>query len=188
MSDLHQQAAVGRYRYVSPLGDIDYLADGALLALGFVEHWDKLSPYIQRYLPDAADAPVQYGGPFDDALQAYFAGDTAALDALPIRLYGSEFQQRVWSGLREIPAGETRSYKAQAEVLGDVKAIRAVASANGKNPLALVLPCHRVIGSDGSLTGYAGGLERKAALLKLEGADLIAQPGSSNGLQSALDL
>lgn len=81
---------------------------------------------------------------------------------------GTAFQQRVWMSLRDIPFGKTRTYLEQAKILGDVKAIRAVAAANGKNPLWIVLPCHRVIGSDGSLTGYAGGLWRKKWLLEHE--------------------
>ena len=81
---------------------------------------------------------------------------------------GTEFQQKVWQSLVEIPYGKTRTYLEQSKVLGDVKAIRAVASANGKNPLWIVVPCHRVIGTDGSLTGYAGGLWRKKWLLEHE--------------------
>ncbi|WP_091428584.1 methylated-DNA--[protein]-cysteine S-methyltransferase [Flavobacterium degerlachei] len=81
---------------------------------------------------------------------------------------GTDFQQKVWQSLLEIPYGKTRTYLEQSKILGDVKAIRAVASANGKNPLWIVIPCHRVIGSDGSLTGYAGGLWRKKWLLEHE--------------------
>lgn len=81
---------------------------------------------------------------------------------------GTDFQQKVWKGLLEIPYGKTMSYQELSKKLGDIKAIRAVASANGKNPLWIVIPCHRVIGTDGSLTGYAGGLWRKKALLELE--------------------
>jgi methylated-DNA-[protein]-cysteine S-methyltransferase len=81
---------------------------------------------------------------------------------------GTDFQQKVWQSLLEIPYGETRTYLEQSKILGDVKAIRAVASANGKNPLWIIVPCHRVIGSDGSLTGYAGGLWRKKWLLEHE--------------------
>jgi methylated-DNA-[protein]-cysteine S-methyltransferase len=99
----------------------------------------------------------------------YFAGTRRAFD-LPLAPNGSEFQQRVWRALLEIPYGETRSYKDQAIAVGDLKAIRAVAHANGQNPIAIIIPCHRVIGADGSLTGYGGGLERKRKLLELEGA------------------
>nr|WP_117883723.1 methylated-DNA--[protein]-cysteine S-methyltransferase [Aureibaculum luteum] len=88
--------------------------------------------------------------------------------SLKLNPQGTEFQKQVWQSLQQIPYGTTRSYQKQSEALGDVKAIRAVASANGKNPLWIVIPCHRVIGSDGSLTGYAGGLWRKRWLLEHE--------------------
>lgn len=107
-------------------------------------------------------------------LQEYFAGGRRAFD-LPLAPPGTEFQHRVWDALCRIPYGETRSYREQAEALGNLKAIRAVARANGANPIAVVVPCHRVIGSDGSLTGYAGGLDRKARLLTLEGARFVQQ-------------
>lgn len=100
-------------------------------------------------------------------LQQYFEGNLAEFD-LKIIPEGSNFQQKVWQALREIPFGKTCSYLELAKKLGDVKAIRAVAAANGKNPLWVIVPCHRVIGSDGSLTGYAGGLYRKQWLLNHE--------------------
>lgn len=102
-------------------------------------------------------------------LEAYFKGELQNF-SFPMTPRGTDFQKRVWKILREIPYGKTISYREQAERLGDLKAIRAVASANGKNPLWVVVPCHRVIGSDGSLTGYAGGLWRKKWLLEHEGA------------------
>ena len=100
-------------------------------------------------------------------LNEYFAGNRTHFD-FKLNLKGTEFQQKVWKGLLQIPFGKTRTYLEQSKILGDVKAIRAVASANGKNPLWIVVPCHRVIGSDGSLTGYAGGLWRKKWLLEHE--------------------
>jgi len=100
-------------------------------------------------------------------LNEYFEGKRNHFD-LKLNPKGTEFQQKVWKGLLEIPYGKTRTYLEQSKILGDVKAIRAVASANGKNPLWIVVPCHRVIGSDGSLTGYAGGLWRKKWLLEHE--------------------
>lgn len=100
-------------------------------------------------------------------LEEYFAGARKKFD-FKINPQGTEFQKRVWGALLEIPFGTTTSYQALSVKLGDVKAIRAVASANGKNPLWIVVPCHRVIGSDGSLTGYAGGLWRKKWLLEHE--------------------
>ncbi|MDR5591431.1 methylated-DNA--[protein]-cysteine S-methyltransferase [Christiangramia sp. SM2212] len=105
--------------------------------------------------------------PACEQLNSYFKGDLKNFD-LKINPHGTDFQKRVWKKLREIPYGETTSYLELSRDLGDEKAIRAVASANGKNPLWIIIPCHRVIGSDGSLTGYAGGLNRKKWLLDLE--------------------
>lgn len=100
-------------------------------------------------------------------MKAYFKGHLKEFD-LPINLKGTEFQKKVWQKLIELPYGSTDSYLNLARNLGDVKAIRAVASANGKNPIPIVVPCHRIIGSDGSLTGYSGGLWRKKYLLEME--------------------
>jgi methylated-DNA-[protein]-cysteine S-methyltransferase len=100
-------------------------------------------------------------------LREYFAGERTVFD-LPLAPRGTEFQRRVWMALREIPAGETRSYGQIAARLGQPTASRAVGAANGQNPLAVVVPCHRVVGANGTLTGYAGGLDRKAWLLDHE--------------------
>ena len=100
-------------------------------------------------------------------LNDYFIGNRTDFD-FKLSPKGTDFQQKVWKSLLEIPYGKTRTYLEQSKILGDVKAIRAVASANGKNPLWIVVPCHRVIGTDGSLTGYAGGLWRKKWLLEHE--------------------
>ncbi|WGL17716.1 methylated-DNA--[protein]-cysteine S-methyltransferase [Microbulbifer bruguierae] len=104
-----------------------------------------------------------------EQLAAYFSGELQSFD-LPLAAAGTPFQQSVWRALCAIPFGETRSYRELAEAIGNPKAVRAVARANGANPLSIVVPCHRVIGADGTLTGYAGGLEMKARLLALEGA------------------
>jgi methylated-DNA--[protein]-cysteine S-methyltransferase len=100
-------------------------------------------------------------------LDEYFAGSRQQFD-LPLDLVGTPFQKQVWHILLDIPYGQTRSYKAQAEIFGNAKAVRAVAAANGANKISIIVPCHRVIGSSGRLTGYAGGLPRKQALLNLE--------------------
>jgi methylated-DNA-[protein]-cysteine S-methyltransferase len=102
------------------------------------------------------------------ALDAYFEGDLRAIDELPTVTAGTAFQREVWAALRTIPAGETLSYGALAARIGRPKAVRAVGLANGSNPIGLVVPCHRVIGADGSLTGYGGGMERKRWLLEHE--------------------
>lgn len=108
------------------------------------------------------------------ALEAYFEGDFALLGSIPCATAGTDFQRAVWTALRDIPAGQTLSYGALAAKLGCPKAVRAVGLANGANPIGVVVPCHRVIGSNGSLTGYGGGLERKRWLLAHEGAALSA--------------
>ena len=111
---------------------------------------------------------------FDEAcrqLDRYFEGRLKRFD-LPLAPRGTPFQQRVWQALLEIPYGHTTSYSELAERIGNPKSVRAVGTANGANPISIIIPCHRVIGRDGSLTGYAGGLARKALLLKLEGAKL----------------
>jgi methylated-DNA-[protein]-cysteine S-methyltransferase len=107
------------------------------------------------------------------ALEAYFSGDIAAIAPLRAKTGGTDFQREVWSALRNIPAGETASYGRIAQAIDRKKAIRAVGMANNSNPVAIVVPCHRVIGADGSLTGYGGGLDRKLWLLRHEGATLI---------------
>ncbi len=106
---------------------------------------------------------------FTSALRAYFDGDIAAIDALPVAdVPGTPFQRSVWRALREIPGGETISYAELARRIGKPAAVRAVGLANGANPIGIVVPCHRVIGSDGTLTGYGGGVERKRWLLAHE--------------------
>jgi len=107
------------------------------------------------------------------ALERYFAGEMAALADIPWRVAGTDFQRQVWQALTEIPAGETRTYSQQAARIGRPAAVRAVGLANGANPVGIVIPCHRVIGANGSLTGFGGGIERKRWLLAHEGAALL---------------
>lgn len=113
------------------------------------------------------DDPYLFG--IFNQLKEYFAGTRKEFE-VPLEIEGTDFQKRVWNELRKIPYGKTISYKTLSEKLGDVKAIRAVGTANGKNPIAIIIPCHRVIGADGSLVGYAGGKAIKEKLLHLEGA------------------
>ena len=130
---------------------------------------------LQRHRPDddALGEPDPRGRevePFKaaaDQLDAYFAGELTRFD-LPLAPRGSEFQQRVWAALQEIPYGRTESYGELAERIGSPGGARAVGLANGKNPIGIIIPCHRVVGADGSLTGYGGGLDRKQQLLDLE--------------------
>jgi methylated-DNA-[protein]-cysteine S-methyltransferase len=164
-------AAIGRActaqaRIATPLGPLLLVRTRAGLAGAWFEG--------QRHHPPAYDAPLHAG----DALLAraaaqigrYFEGRDAAFD-LALDLVGSPFQRAVWLALLAIPRGRTRTYADIARSVGAPAAVRAVGAAVGRNPLSIVVPCHRVIGSTGSLTGYAGGLDRKAALLRLEGVD-----------------
>jgi len=114
-----------------------------------------------------SDDPYLFG--IFNQLKEYFAGTRKEFD-IPLDIEGTDFQKKVWNELQKIPYGKTISYKSLSEKLGDVKAIRAVGKANGQNPIAIIIPCHRVIGANGTLVGYAGGLAIKEKLLHLEGA------------------
>ncbi len=154
----------------SPLGPVGFaLADDTLLWLGFELDEEELRSLVQQRFPGA---PIADSGPHVDklarVLARYFEGEVKAIDEVPVDGAGTEFQRAVWAALREIPCGETRSYAQIAARIGKPKAVRAVGAANGRNPIWLVVPCHRVIGKDGSLTGYAGGIDRKRWLLSHE--------------------
>jgi methylated-DNA-[protein]-cysteine S-methyltransferase len=161
----------------SPIGELTLTAvDGMLTGVHMHEqrHLPKIPVGFRRDDAGLAHAVAQ--------LQAYFAGELCDFD-LPMKMHGTEFQQRVWASLCEIPYGETISYGELARWVGNPKASRAVGLANGRNPVAIVVPCHRVIGADGSLTGYGGGLERKVWLLDHEVAYR-----AGGGRQAQLDL
>jgi methylated-DNA-[protein]-cysteine S-methyltransferase len=145
----------------SPLGPVRITGDAA--GVSAISVLDESATEIQP-LPDDLPDPIAQT---IKQLAEYFAGQRQTFDLL-LNPTGTVFQQRVWRAL--LPFGQTRSYLAQSRTLGDEKAIRAVAAANGRNPLWIVVPCHRIIGSDGALTGYAGGLWRKQWLLEHEGA------------------
>lgn len=140
----------------TPLGITTIMGDENGISVISVSDEGEISEQIPAVLQEAVSQ-----------LMAYFEGKRTTFD-FKLNPKGTEFQQKVWNGLLEIPFGKTMSYLELSKKLGDVKAIRAVASANGKNPLWIVVPCHRVIGTDGSLTGYAGGLWRKKWLLEHE--------------------
>lgn len=107
------------------------------------------------------------------ALREYFAGSTSVLDGIEVEMNGTPFQKRVWAALRSVRCGTTSSYSEIAKAINTPQAVRAVGAANGANPVAVIVPCHRIIGSNGSLTGYGGGLERKRWLLEHEGVLLV---------------
>ncbi|MFG2497770.1 methylated-DNA--[protein]-cysteine S-methyltransferase [Streptomyces sp. NPDC048441] len=148
----------------SPYGPLTLVAtEGTLSGLYMTE---------QRHRPPEETFGDRDEGPFGETisqLEAYFAGELTEFD-LPMRLDGTPFQRTVWQQLQLIPYGETRTYGQLADALGKPNASRAVGLANGKNPIGVIVPCHRVIGAGGSLTGYGGGLDRKQRLLAFEGA------------------
>jgi methylated-DNA-[protein]-cysteine S-methyltransferase len=167
--------SVVQSRIASPLGDIDLAAsDVGLVGVWFVD---------QRHRPALLDGPKAWPRQVehlllrkvDSQLQEYFAGKRTHFD-VPLDINGGTiFQQSVWQALLKIPHGKTTSYGDISRQIGNPTAVRAVGSAVGRNPLSLIVPCHRVLGGNGSLTGYAGGLDRKTALLTLERANFLAQ-------------
>ena len=144
--------------------------DEAVVACGFADHWDGITAAVrprfdaEEWLEGTSDA--------SDALGRYLDGQIGAIDELRVDAGGSPFQARVWAELRRIPAGTTCSYADIARALGQPTATRAVGTANGRNPVSIVVPCHRVVRADGTLGGYGGGLDRKTWLLGHEGANL----------------
>lgn len=155
----------------SPVGTILLVHDdeGRLRALDFIDYEPRMQRLLRLHYGPVelvhAAAPAQTA----QALQRYFDGDFDATAHIPVLTAGTAFQRQVWSALRSIPAGQTRTYGTLAGQLGSPGASRAVGLANGANPVAIVVPCHRVIGADGSLTGFGGGLPRKQWLLDHEG-------------------
>jgi methylated-DNA-[protein]-cysteine S-methyltransferase len=148
----------------SPVGKLKLVAStNALRAI----LWEQERPNRVKLAPLRLDPQQPILIETERQLREYFAGTRNAFD-LPLEPAGSEFQKKVWQALREIPFGQTRSYLDLARSVGSAKAVRAVGAANGKNPLSIVVPCHRVVGANGALTGFAGGLEVKAKLLALE--------------------
>jgi methylated-DNA-[protein]-cysteine S-methyltransferase len=156
----------------TPIGRLAIVADeaGSLRATGFTERHSRMHKYLGVFTEQRAASLIPRANPsgLTAALKAYFDGDLTAIEALPVAVEGTEFQRSVWHALREIPCGETWSYAALARHIGRPTAVRAVGLANGANPVGIVVPCHRVIGADGSLTGYGGGVERKRWLLSHE--------------------
>jgi methylated-DNA-[protein]-cysteine S-methyltransferase len=161
-------------RFSSPLGGVCVATrSGRLCALGFLEQWPVLEQALRFRFGDVETQATDDPAGVVTRLRAYFAGDLAATDTIAVDLEGTEFQRKVWNKLREIPCGHTLSYRDLAAAIGAPKAVRAVGAANGANPASIVVPCHRVIGANGDLVGYGGGIERKRWLLKHERAQLV---------------
>lgn len=150
-------------RIATPLGEAQIVCDGdgRIHLFGWCADERWRSRFVEL---------TQGRNPFGmaEAIDKYFEGDVFVIDTLPVVYSGTEFQTKVWKALRSIPPGKTESYGALAKRIGEAKAVRAVGLANGANPIGLIVPCHRVIGADCSLTGYGGGLERKRWLLAHE--------------------
>lgn len=163
-------------RIDTPVGQVLVVtdADGAVRALDFHDFEPRMMRLLTRHcgafklVTGTAPAGVR------DAVVAYFSGDANALNDVKTRTGGTAFQQAVWAALRAIPAGQTRTYGQIAQAVGSPRAVRATGMANGQNPIALIVPCHRVIGANGTLTGYAGGVDRKRWLLAHEAKTAVA--------------
>lgn len=159
----------------SPIGKVIVVVkDAALCAVDFEGYEDRMMGLLQKRYGDVQLTEGDNPDGMSDRIRAYFAGDFQSLEDLPTATGGTEFQQQVWQALKAIPVGNVVTYGNLAKQVGRPKAVRAVGMTNGLNPVAIVLPCHRVIGANGKLTGYAGGLERKRWLLAHEGAILQA--------------
>jgi methylated-DNA-[protein]-cysteine S-methyltransferase len=146
--------------YASPLGNLDLIA-----------HEDALVAVLSQPATSVQNAILNPEQPIlkqtQTQLAEYFNGERREF-SIPLAPQGTDFQKRAWQALTTIPYGQTRSYTQQAEMLGNVKAVRAVGGANGKNPILIIIPCHRVIGANGKLVGFSSGIEQKQFLLKLE--------------------
>jgi methylated-DNA-[protein]-cysteine S-methyltransferase len=167
-----QPEALTLERIATPIGEALVVTDeaGAVRAFNWTDYEARMLGWLKRHYPKA---PLKEGRGPDSvrrAFQRYLSGEPAALEGLAWRASGTPFQLKVWETLCTIPAGETLSYAGLAERIGRPSAVRAVGLANGANPISLVVPCHRVIGANGALTGYGGGLPRKHWLLAHEGA------------------
>jgi methylated-DNA-[protein]-cysteine S-methyltransferase len=175
-------------RLESPIGTLLLVSDGrALCALDYRGYDHRMTELLAARYGNFELHESHDPAGATSALRAYLAGDHHALDTVEVELGGTPFQQRAWAELRRIPAGTTIAYGEQARRLGlPVSASRAVGHANSQNPVAIVVPCHRVIGADSTLTGYAGGLDRKRWLLEHEGVKLRAEPKARADAQMTL--
>ena len=158
----------------TPIGELTYTCDrqGALRLITWSDHEERAVRWLDAHYGEDGYTLTRQRDPFQltTRLAAYFNGDVHIIDEIPTAAVGTAFQREVWRALREIPAGQTISYGELAKRIGRPRAVRAVGLANGSNPVGVVVPCHRVIGADGSLTGYGSGLHRKEWLLAHERA------------------
>jgi methylated-DNA-[protein]-cysteine S-methyltransferase len=156
----------------TPTGPLSIITDdqGRLRAIDWVDHEERMLTLLRRQYRNHVIhiEKATHASAARQALRAYFNGDITAIDRVPTATGGTDFQRTVWAALRRIPAGQTISYGTLAARIGRPKAVRAVGLANGANPISIVVPCHRVIGANASLTGYGGGIERKRWLLDHE--------------------
>ena len=158
----------------TPIGALTLAAlEGRICLLHFDASERSARGALAKWYPEERVEKVSDPGGAAGVLRRYFDGDLDALEALEVEMNGTDFQKRVWDALRTVKAGRTSSYAALAKRIGSPAAVRAVGAANGANPVAIIVPCHRVIGANGSLTGYGGGLRRKEWLLRHEKARLF---------------
>lgn len=171
-------------RIATPLGEVLLVtdADGAVRAFDFTDHEARMMTLLARHYGEARLTPGQAPEAVRSAVAAYFDGDLTALDGLEVKTGGTNFQRAVWAALRTIPAGRTWSYRQLAQAIGRPAAVRAVGLANGANPIGVIVPCHRVVGANGTLTGYAGGLARKGWLLAHEAGGAVGGEGTEQGV------
>jgi methylated-DNA-[protein]-cysteine S-methyltransferase len=171
----------------TPIGQVVLVVENQNLCfVDFEGNEGRMKQLLEKRFGNYVLEPTQNPFGYSSKLEGYFSGDLSAVDDIPVSTGGTEFQQKVWLELREIPTGQTRSYGAMAAKLGQPTASRAVGMTNGLNPISIVLPCHRVIGASGTLTGYAGGLERKKWLLEHEGVKLQKPAMLEKPTQAAL--
>lgn len=159
-------------RIDTPIGEMLIVADhdGNLRATDWTDHESRMRRFLTLHYGKKGFTlePARNPNSLTNAIRSYFAGELKAIDVLPVQTAGTPFQRQVWRALRKISCGTTVSYSKLAKQIGYPTAVRAVGLANGSNPVGIVVPCHRVIGSNGSLTGYGGGIERKRWLLEHE--------------------
>ncbi len=164
----------------TPIGEVFIALEGhQLVFLDFADNLERIEKLLRRRYGTYALEPTHNPHGLSKRVSSYFDGDPTALEGIEVSTGGTAFQKQVWNGLLEIPRGQTWSYGQLAAHLKNPGAVRAVGQTNGLNPVALVLPCHRVVGANGTLTGYAGGLERKKWLLEFEHGSIGSRVDSS---------